>query len=294
MFAQHLLTLRALACTLPLLLSLASPAVRAAAPEPPLRLYVLDCGHAEFTDFRAGSDTGELDGKPATLADPCFLVRHPKGWLLWDAGLPERLPSSVTGGVAHEDTLRRLGFRTWVERPLVPQLQALGLTPGDITHLAFSHLHFDHVGNANLFMRATWILDRRELAWALASPAHVSMDKALISGHRTARTLMIDGDHDVFGDGSVRILHAPGHTPGSSVLLLQLPKAGAVLLSGDLYLSLEGRAHRHVPAVNADRADTLASMQRVEAIAQRLQARVIVQHDPAEFDRLPKPPAWLE
>jgi glyoxylase-like metal-dependent hydrolase (beta-lactamase superfamily II) len=105
---------------------------------------------------------------------------------------------------------------------------------------------------------------------------------------------VIDGDADVFGDGSVRILKAPGHTPGSSVLLLRLPHAGAVLLSGDLYLREAGRAAREVPAVNADRADTLASMQRIEALVRRLNAHVIVQHDPQAIARLPAAPAYLD
>jgi glyoxylase-like metal-dependent hydrolase (beta-lactamase superfamily II) len=269
-------------------------ALSSAAEPPALRLYALDCGRAEFSDFAAASDTGDYDHRPAQLADPCFLVHHPKGWLLWDAGMPDPLPASLAGSVPAERRLQQLGFRTWVDHPLVPQLQALGLRPDDIGWLAFSHLHFDHVGNANLFAHSTWILNREELAWALAEPAHVSMVANLIDAQQDARKKMIDGDLDVFGDGSVRILHAPGHTPGSSVLLLQLPKSGPVILSGDLYLTLEGRAHQLVPAVNTDRADTLASMQRVEAIARRLRARLVVQHDPAEFDRLPKPPAYLE
>jgi len=166
--------------------------------------------------------------------------------------------------------------------------------PDDIDYLAFSHLHFDHVGNANLFTHATWILSRAELAWAQATPAHVSMSPELFGGYKSARTLMIDGDHDVFGDGSVRIVGAPGHTPGSSVLLLRLQKSGATVLSGDLYVTLEGRAHRQVPAVNANRAETLASIDRVEAIVRRLHARVIVQHAPSDFERLPKPPEYID
>ena len=179
-----------------------------------VRLYTLDCGHAEFTDFGLGSDTGDYDGRPAELADPCFLIKHPKGWLLWDAGLPAALPRSVSGGVAPQDMLAKLGFRTWIARPLVDQLADLGLEPRDIDYVAFSHMHFDHVGNANLFTRATWILNR------------------------------------------------------------------------DL--------HRHVPGGNADRAATLASMDRIEAIARVQHARVVVQHAPEDFARLPKAPRYLE
>jgi len=182
------------------------------------------------------------------------------------------------------ELFEELGVAFHVDVPLVDQLAALGLKPDDIRYLAFSHLHFDHVGNANRFPRATWILNRQELAWA----------PALFSAYAQAKTVMIDGDHDVFGDGSVRILKAPGHTPGSSALLVKLPHRGAVILSGDLYLTLEGRQEHQVPTVNADRADTLASMQRIEKMARNLVARVIVQPDPHEFERLPKPPAYLD
>jgi N-acyl homoserine lactone hydrolase len=258
------------------------------------RLYTLDCGHASFRDFSAASDTGDYDGHPAELADPCFLIHHAKGWLLWDAGLPATLPASVTGGRSPQAMAEELGFRTWLDRPITDQLREIGLTPDDIGWIAFSHMHFDHVGQASLFRRATWIVNREEFDWALAQPAHVSMAAELLASRPTDRTTFTTGDLDVFGDGSVRILKTPGHTPGSSVLLVRLAKSGPVILSGDLYLTREGRQHQHVPAVNADRAATLASMNRVETIARRLHARVIVQHSPQDFAALPKLPAFLD
>jgi N-acyl homoserine lactone hydrolase len=249
------------------------------------RLYALDCGHAEFKDFAAASDTGAYDGRGAVLADPCFLIRHPKGWLLWDAGLPPKLPPALAGAA---------GFRIWHEHGLAEQLAVIGLTLAEVNYLAFSHLHFDHVGNAALFDRATWILQRAEVTWAERSPSPVSMVPELFAAYRRAPVRWIEGDADVFGDGTVRIISAPGHTPGSSVLLVRLPNRGAVMLSGDLYLTLEGRLEHHVPAVNADRADTLASMRRIEEIARRLHAALVVQHSPEDFERLPKVPAYWD
>jgi N-acyl homoserine lactone hydrolase len=159
--------------------------------------------------------------------------------------------------------------------------------------VAFSHLHFDHAGNAALFRHATWILNRKELAWAEQQPTPVSTVPALFSAYRSAKTRLIDGDCDVFGDGRVRILSTPGHTPGSAVLLVALPEGGSVLLTGDLYLTREGRRQQHVSLVNADRADTLASMARFERIARRTHARVVIQHDPLDYAALPKPPQSL-
>jgi N-acyl homoserine lactone hydrolase len=275
----HLTSLRHL---LRVVLTLVALAPLAVVAQDDIRLYAFDCGHAQFSDFSIASDTGELDGRAAELADPCFLVKHPRGWLLWDAGLPPGEP------------IEQGGRRVQPAAPLSQQLNVLGIAPKDVGLIAFSHLHFDHVGNANQFAQATWLLNRSELAWAQAEPAHVSMQPQWFSAYAQAQVRWIDGDHDVFGDGRVRILLMPGHTPGSLALLLRLRKTGAVLLSGDLYISDEGRAKQLVPRVNANRADTLASMARFERIAKNLSARVVVQHDPAEFARLPRPPAFLD
>jgi N-acyl homoserine lactone hydrolase len=263
-------------CLLILCLARAHAAAQAV-PDDTIRLYVLDCGRAEFDDGAPVSDTGEFEGKPIKLADPCFLIRHPRGWLLWDAGLAPDAP----GGP---------GFRVFVDTPIIPQLAKLGLTPDDITFLAFSHMHFDHVGNANLFSHATWIVNTDELAWGETEPAHVSMNARLFSAYHHAHSISIAGDHDVFGDGRVRIYHTPGHTPGSAVLWIDLRERGPVLLSGDLYLFRESRRFGYVPTVNADRADTLASIARVEQLVKRTHARVIIQHDPRDYAELPKLP----
>jgi len=257
----------------------ASPAP-SSTPAAALRLYVLDCGRATLADGAPASDTGNHDGVPLELADPCFVIRHPRGWLLWDAGLPPDQPSAP-------------GLRVQPGAALDAQLRAIGVTPDDITYVAFSHLHFDHVGNAQRFTRATWILNRDELAWAEHEPPHVSMVPRLFSAYHTAKTQLIDGDHDVFGDGRVRILKAPGHTPGSAVLWIDLREPGPVILSGDLYLTREGRRDHDVPAVNASRADTLASFDRVERIARRSHARIVIQHDPRDYAALPRPPGFL-
>ena len=246
----------------------------------PLRLYVLECGWAELADAGALSDTGELAGQARTLVDPCFLIQHPGGWLLWDAGLAP-------------DSANQPGLTLHVNTPLAAQLARLGLTADAITYVAFSHMHFDHVGNANLFTRATWLLNRAELAWAKHEPAHVSMVAGLFDGYRRAHTLLFDGDYDVFGDGRVRILSAPGHTPGSAVLWLDLFETGPVLLSGDLYVARESRRYGYVPSVNANRADTLASMARIERILKRTHARLVIQHDPRDHAELPRlPDSW--
>jgi N-acyl homoserine lactone hydrolase len=253
-----------------------------------VRLYTLDCGHANFKDMGGFSDTGEFDGKAGSLAVPCFLIKHDNSYLLWDLGLGDRFAANAQGSDAAP------GVHITVPITLRAQLQALQLTPSDITYVAFSHLHWDHTGNANEFPDSTWIMNRTELAAATALPPPNGVLPETFALYKSAKTESIDADYDVFGDGSVIILRAPGHTPGHQVLKIKLRKSGTVILSGDLYHLRLNRIFKRVPVFNASRADTLASMDRIETIIKNTHGRLIVQHDPLDFEILPKAPEFLD
>jgi N-acyl homoserine lactone hydrolase len=253
-----------------------------------VRLYTLDCGHATFQDMSGFSDTGEYDGKSGEVAAPCFLIRHPKGDLVWDLGLGDHFASPPEGSDVAP------GVHVVVHSTLTAQLQSLSLTPKDIRFIAFSHLHWDHTGNANLFPDSTWLMNSAELAAGSVMPPPGGVLPETWSAVKSAKTVPIDGDYDVFGDGSVMILRAPGHTPGHQVLKLKLAKSGTVILSGDLWHQRASRDFKRVPTFNANRADTLASMARVETILKNTNGRLIVQHDIKDYSALPKPPAYLD
>jgi N-acyl homoserine lactone hydrolase len=272
---------------LALALSLGSPIASLAATSE-LRLYTFDCGHASFKDMGGFSDTGEYDGKTGEIAVPCFLIRHPKGDLLWDAGLGDHYNYPKEGSEAAP------GVLVTVPVTLSAQLKSLNLTPKDIHFIAFSHLHWDHTGNANEFPDSVWLMNKIELAAGLSLPPPGGVLPETWSAYKNAKNETIDGDYDVFGDGTVMILRAPGHTPGHQVLKLKLQKSGTVILSGDLYHLRSNRLFKRVPVYNVSRADTLASMGRIETIIRNTHGRLIVQHDPKDFQSLPKPPAYLD
>lgn len=259
----------------------------AAGPVQQVRLYALDCGSILAKELGMFSDTGEYDGKSAQLAAPCFVIRHPQGVLLWDTGLGDAL-AAQKGGVDDGP------FHAQVDVTLSSQLGQLGLAPADITYMAFSHFHFDHTGNGAQFPAATWILNKAELDAANANPAVFDLSPEFMKTLKAAKQQVITGDHDVFGDGTVRILKAPGHTPGHQVLALRLQKSGAVILSGDLYHLRDNRQFRRIPGFNHDRAATLASIDRIETIVKNTHARFVVQHDPIDFKALPRFPAYLD
>jgi N-acyl homoserine lactone hydrolase len=257
-----------------------------------VRLYAFDCGRIDFKDMGLFSDTGEYDGKSGSLVDPCFLIRHPKGNLLWDTGLGDAL-------LGRNDPANGDGVTLRVQVRLLDQLASIGIAPSDVNYVAFSHFHLDHTGNANAFIAGTWILNQTELNWALAAPTPPVVDPKSFSAYKTVRTQMINGDLDVFHDGSVRILKAPGHTPGHQVLLLKLAKSGSVLLSGDLYHQRSDRPRAgenagRVMLINSSRADSLASIARIETIIKNTHARLIIQHDRDDIKLLPVSPAYLE
>src|SRR5436190_2896501 len=228
------------------MLLLAGGASAAPAPPKSVELYAMDCGRFHVADADMFADDGAYKGQVRDLVVPCYLVRHPKGDLVWDTGVPQTI-ADLPGGKAP-------GGLT-VSRKLTDQLKDLGLTPGDIEYLSVSHGHFDHIGNGGLFAASTWIVDPDEYAYLFRPQARA--DKANFAAYsalENVKRLRIEGESfDVFGDGTVVIYQAPGHTPGHTVLLLRTKGSGNILITGDMWHLAESRAARRVPRFNFDR-----------------------------------------
>jgi glyoxylase-like metal-dependent hydrolase (beta-lactamase superfamily II) len=215
---------------------------------------------------------------------PCYLIEHREGRLLWDAGLPINLAGQ--GLVELEP-----GMKARYDTPLTSQLEELGLSPEDIDQVAFSHMHFDHTGAANLFTGARLLIQNTEYQAAFVDRDPVFVPELYLNLSDNERT-MLSGDYDVFGDGSVTIISAPGHTPGHQALLVRLEQTGPLLLSGDLYHFRESRELRRVPAFNTSAEETLRSMDKVEALLEREGATLWIEHDKAFADTLDLAPAY--
>jgi len=250
-----------------------------------LKLYAMECGTFDVADMIDLSTTGEYDGQQLKMANPCYLVRHPTGDLLWDAGLDDSLVDNLEGevsGVWHAKSKIKL----------IDQLAELGLTADDVEYLSLSHAHPDHSGNANKFKNSTFIVNELEHKYMFSEKIK-SYFGAGYSALESARTVTFRESHDVFGDGSVLIKSMPGHTPGSSVLLIRLNEAGNVLLSGDLYVHARGRKLNTMHRYN-DKQATLDSREKFETMVKQEDARVIIQHEKNDFESLPQFPAYLD
>ena len=261
--------------------------VIAAPPPNTLRLYVIDCGVLDIPD------TSNYQLKPEELATKnmsvaCFLIAHPKGALMWDTGaVPDRNFKPGSGSA----TLRYATAR----RPLEAQLAEIGYRPADITYLANSHFHWDHVGNSNLFAQSTWLVRKEEREIMFGDPPSPRTEPANFSELKKSKTIYIDkDDYDVFGDGMVIVKAAPGHSPGHQVLFLKLKKTGPVVLSGDLYHYPEERKLHKIPVNEFNGEQTVASRAKVEDFLKKSGAQLWIQHDLTANQKLKKSPAFYE
>jgi N-acyl homoserine lactone hydrolase len=263
-----------LAATLALGMSLPALA-QPVKPAAEVQLWRLDCGSIQVSDFDVFSDTYLYEGKPKALTASCYLVRHGDQYLLWDTG--------VDGGLVGKPSSEWV-FTISLKERVVDQLARIGIKPAQINYVGVSHYHDDHTGQAVDFPGATLLMGPGDWEVVKGRPETAKRFTPWISGG--GKVEAVARDKDVFGDKSVVMLDMPGHTPGHKALLVRL-KSGAVLLSGDLYHATEQVANRGVPSFNTNRADTLASFDRFQAIAKSLNAKVIIQHERADIAKLP-------
>ena len=261
----------------------------AAAPKAPktVRLYIFDCGTIHTKTVEAYSLKNEEVGS-TEMAIPCIMVAHPKGTLMWDNG---DIPDSAFkpgGGPASAGVVTQA-------MPLLPQLAAVGYTPADITYLAMSHYHGDHVANANAFAGSTWLVRQVERDRMFSDVPIPRSEPANYSALKNSKTVIIDKDeYDVFGDGTVIIKSAPGHTPGHQVLFLKLKKTGPVVLSGDLYHYPEERSLHRLPVAEFNKDQTAASRAELDVFLKKTGAQLWIQHDFLGNAKLKKAPAFYE
>jgi len=220
------------------------------------RLYILNCGEGVAGDISRWSP-GVNEGKSMEFVDNCYLIKHAQGWFLWDTGIADAV-AAMPGGLA----------------------------PADLKGMAISHTHPDHVGNVEMFPATMLFVQKAEYDWPGANN-----QPRFKPEHPVTK---LEGDRDVFGDGSVTILSTPGHTPGHQSLLVKLPKTGAIVLSGDAVHFKGNWDNRGVPAMNFNKDQTVASMQKISETLTKEKAQLWINHDKAQRDGLKMSPEFYD
>jgi glyoxylase-like metal-dependent hydrolase (beta-lactamase superfamily II) len=246
----------------------------ALAQAPEVTLTRIDCGiSAKPMDLQRFSDTFSYPGQTRTFTFSCYLIKHGDEYMVWDTGFaPGSNPNAPKVGI-------------------VDRLKEVKVTPDQVKYVGISHFHGDHTGQLINFAKATLLIGKGDWEGVSANPP---MQGANALGFTPwtkdgSKFEALAIDKDVFGDGTVVVLRTPGHTPGHSSLLVRLKDKGPVILIGDLAHFRENYESNGVPWFNADRAQTLASLERVKKLAQNLNATVVIQHDTRDIEKLP---AW--
>ena len=257
------------------------------------KLFRIDCGSSLANDDSVWTPGANV-GRSIQFSSTCWLMKHGNDWLLWDTGVPESAHNDPKGW----STLPKL-IVYHLDKTLTDQFAEIGLKPDDIGRVAVSHTHGDHIGNMALFPNATVLIQRAEYNWIHSGNGPSDNINQLMA---LARKLMgtpkkldlLDGDTDVFGDGSVTLFATPGHTPGAQSLLVHLKNSGFIILSGDVVHLEENFEKDIVPALNTDKAASIASMEKVKKMIATYHASFFINHDKEQADKLKLIPAFYD
>jgi glyoxylase-like metal-dependent hydrolase (beta-lactamase superfamily II) len=230
-----------------------------------------------------------------------FVVTHPWGHAIIDGGnAPEVATDCATHwgeGITGQDGLIA---SMSPEEACLPQLRSAGLDPGDFKYIVQTHLHLDHTGALAVhseFPNARVVVARREWEYAKAPEwPHVSDYVQADINHPSARLDLLDDPddgYDLYGDGSVRLWHTPGHTVGHMSIEVQLPRTGAVLLTGDAAYMDDHWCERSLPGVTSV-IDAVRSVRKLHRLAERRRATVIFGHDPEQWPKLKQAPDFYD
>ena len=257
------------------------------------KLYRLDCGRSIANDESIWTP-GENQGRSIEFSSTCWLVKRGNQWLLWDTGVPEATANDPNGW----STLPKL-ILYHLDKTLTGQLAEIGLKLPDVTYVAISHTHGDHIGNVTLFPDAEILIQRTEYEWIHGGNGPnenvnqlMALARRLMGNPRNLR--LTDGDLDVFGDGSVTLISTRGHTPGSQSLLVHLKNSGFIILSGDVVHLEENFAKSRVPSLNTDQQASIESMERIRQIIKTYKAIMFINHDKKQTDGLKLLPAFYD
>jgi N-acyl homoserine lactone hydrolase len=259
-----------------------------------LRLYVLDCGTLIYNNPETYNLTRQ-EVKNTNMSVACYLIVHPRGTLMFDTGLGDRYLGRPFNEVAlgTQPNPPSTAYFVLVTKTLKSQLDAIGFPPDKIDYLALSHPHADHVGNANAFAGATWLVHQGDYDVMFGPGVSPESINPAYAALKNSKRRIIERDEDVFGDGTVVLKYTPGHTPGHQSLYVKLPRTGGVMLSGDLYHYPEERTLNRMPEREKTTA-TPASRAALETFLKEVGAQLWIEHDITAYSKQRHAPEYYD
>ncbi|MBS9432796.1 N-acyl homoserine lactonase family protein [Photorhabdus hainanensis] len=237
------------------------------------------------------------NGADYEIPIPFFLLTHPNGHTLIDGGNAVEAatdPKGYWGNItkAYWPVMRE-------DEGCVAQVKKLGIDPADIRYVVQSHLHLDHTGAIGRFPNATHIVQRREYEYAytpdwFSAGGYIRKD----FDRPGLKWEFLDGERndmfDVYGDGTLKTVFTPGHSPGHQSLLVTLPNSGSLLLTIDAAYTLDHWEERALPGFLTSTTETVRSVQKLRHLAKRTNAIVVTGHDPDAWPTFRKAPEYYD
>jgi len=247
-----------------------------------MKLYVIEGGRAHLPDLSHLTPDRNV-GTPVTIPMLMFLIDHPKGLVVVDTGV---------------DTVTDCDpfLEATPEQRIDAQMKRLGYEPDDVKYVILTHMHIDHVGGAPFFPNATFIVRRSELRaawWPDAYDHGYDFESILKTRELRFRQLADDETFDVFLDGTVLCFDSRGHTEGHQSVLVDLPKSGKIVLTGDAVQVAENLTARVPPGVCWNSQLAVQAMEKFEHL-QDGGALLIFGHELAQLDTLLLSPEYYE
>jgi glyoxylase-like metal-dependent hydrolase (beta-lactamase superfamily II) len=258
-----------------------------------LKVYAL-CGGLIDLD-RSGFFCDVAPGSRMTVPVICFLIAHPQGHVVVDTGVHRGALADPVGRLGE----RRAGLFRLRSAPgdeVVSQLALLGLAPEDVRYVVNSHLHFDHCGGNEFFPRSTFLVQRPEMEAArqVMAGAQIRYSPSPIDFDLPLDYRLLDGEHDLFGDGQVVLLPTYGHTPGHQSVLVRPARGTQLVLTADACYTRENMDRDVLPNVVWDAAEMSRSLAGLRDWRDRRGATVVYGHDAAQWQGLRRAPAPLQ
>lgn len=259
-----------------------------------VKLYVFTSGSLggfPKAALQAGGK-GTIDWAPVGF----YVIKHPKGNIIFDTGNNDKTITDAEGWWG--PLAKGFGLKMTKDDAIPAQLAKIGLKPEDINYVILGHMHLDHAGNAQQFPNATFLVQQAELQAAFwpdpgYSIYYIPGDFQEMKKYNVVR---LNGDLDVFGDGSVRIFKAPGHTPGSQFAAVRLKNTGTVILTSDVVYLLENLEKNLIAPIPGtwNPVDVYNSYQRVRLLQDTEHAKVFTAHDPEAFKATKQAPEFYD
>jgi glyoxylase-like metal-dependent hydrolase (beta-lactamase superfamily II) len=216
---------------------------------------------------------------------PFFLIRHTDGDVVVDGGNPlimARDPRAFLGEYADVFEVHMTE-----DQHCAAQLEHLGVSPRDIRYVVQTHLHFDHIGALGHFPNAEFVVHERELEAARTNDGSGYVGDFKDPG---LRWRPVEGDQDLFDDGTVRLLETPGHAAGHMSLLLTLAETGPVLLTADASDNKRQWDGRDPPRGFHSPEQAVRSLERLRSVAAEHDPLIVFGHDPRNWSGLRRAP----